>query len=64
MSYILFEVWEEDEIGHQELIETTASEKQARDIADSLLGQGALAVVIYKETEDGDIEEFARLEAG
>lgn len=64
MSYILFEVWEEDEVGHQELIETTASEKQARDIAEGLLGQGALAVVIYKETEHGDIEEVARIEAG
>jgi hypothetical protein len=64
MSYILFEVWEEDEIGHQELIETTASEKQARDIAQGLLGQGALAVVIYKETEDGDTEEVDRIEAG
>ena len=64
MSYILFEVWEEDEIGHQELIETTASEKEARDIAQELLGQGALAVVIYKDTDGIDTVEFARIEAG
>lgn len=64
MSYILFEVWEEDEIGHQELIETTASEKQAREIAEGLLGQGALAVVIYKDTDGVDTEEIARIEAG
>ena len=64
MSYILFEVWEEDEIGHQELIETTASEKQARDIAQGLLGQGALAAVIYQESETGDPILIDRLEAG
>ena len=63
MSYILFEVWEEDEIGHQELIETTASEKEARDIAESLMGQGSFAVVIYKDS-DGDLSQIARLDAG
>ena len=63
MSYILFEVWEEDAIGHQELIETTASEKEARDIAEGLMGQGSFAVVIYKDA-DGDLDEIARFDAG
>jgi hypothetical protein len=64
MSYLLFEVWVEDEIGHQELVETTASKKQALDIANQCLGEGALAVVIYQESETGDPILVDRLEAG
>ena len=54
MSYLLFEVWEEDAIGHQELIETTASRKEAFEIADQCMGEGAVAVVVYQESETGD----------
>jgi hypothetical protein len=60
MTWELYEVWTEDDIGHQELIETTKSLKEARDIAQSSLIDYPVAV-IYRETEDGDIEEIERL---
>jgi hypothetical protein len=60
MTWELYEVWTEDDIGHQELIETTKSLKEARAIAQSSLIDYPIAV-IYRETEDGNIEEIERL---
>jgi hypothetical protein len=60
MTWELYEVWTEDDIGHQELIETTKSLKEARAIAQSSLIDYPVAV-IYRETEDGNIEEIERL---
>ena len=60
MTWELYEVWSEDDIGHQELIETTKSLKEAKAIAQTLLSDYPIAV-IYKETEDGDTEEIERL---
>lgn len=60
MTWELYEVWSEDDIGHQELIETTKSLKEAKAIAQRALDDFPIAV-IYKETEDGDIEEIERL---
>ena len=61
MSFMLFEVWTEDEIGHQELIDTTASESEAMKIAKECLEGGAIVAIVYQETEDGDSKEIARL---
>lgn len=60
MTWELYEVWSEDDIGHQELIETTKSLREAKAIAQKALDDFPIAV-IYKETEDGDIEEIERL---
>ena len=60
MTWELYEVWTEDDIGHQELIETTKSLKEARAIAQSSLIDYPVAVK-YRETEDGNIEEIERL---
>ena len=60
MTWELYEVWTEDDIGHQELIETTKSLKEARAIAQSSLIDYPVAV-IYRETEDGNVEEIERL---
>jgi hypothetical protein len=60
MTWELYEVWAEDDIGHQELIETTKSLKEARAIAQTTLIDYPTAV-IYKETEDGDTTEIERL---
>ena len=60
MTWELYEVWTEDDIGHQELIETTKILKEARAIAQSSLIDYPVAV-IYRETEDGNIEEIERL---
>ena len=62
MSYQLYEVWTEDEDGHQELLETTASKKAAIDIAEKSVLDGLNAAVIFQETEDGDIIEIQRFE--
>jgi hypothetical protein len=63
MSFLLYEVWTEDEDGHQELVETTASLTGAKRIAQKALEDGSLAVVIYQETEDGDTREIQRMDA-
>jgi len=61
MSYMLFEVWTEDDDGHQDLLETTASLTAARKIAKQAITNGSTAV-IYQENEDGDTEEIERFE--
>jgi hypothetical protein len=58
----LYEIWAEDEIGHQELIETTQSRTQALEIAQAQLEIGFLAAVVYQETEEGDTVEIKRFE--
>ena len=57
MSWELYEVWSEDENGHQDLIDTTKSLKEARQLANKALGEGAAVASIYREAADGDFEE-------
>jgi len=64
MSYELYEVWGVDEAGHEELLETTSSKKQASEIAQSSLGLGYLEIIVYQENEDGDMKELERFEHG
>lgn len=64
MNFELYEVWAEDEDGHEELQETTASKKQAFEIAQSLLDQGYLFATVYQETEDGELAKVQRFEHG
>ena len=64
MTWELYEVWIEDEDGHQELVETTKSYKEAEILAQQSLVEGAYIVLIFKETKDGDIEEIERLTLG
>jgi hypothetical protein len=62
MTWELYEVWSEDDLGHEELIDTTKSLKEAKDLAINQLEQeGIEAVTIYQETETGDIVEIERL---
>lgn len=61
MSWELYEVWSVDEFNHEELIDTTRSFKEAQEIASAALDDEAVVeVIIYKETEDGDLEEVER----
>ena len=62
MNWELYEVWAEDESGHEELVETTRSRKQAFDLAKQSLAEGYIASIIYRETEEGDLEELQRFE--
>jgi hypothetical protein len=59
-AYELYEIWTEDESGHQELIETTGDRGQALRIAKEAKAPG-LTVTIYQETEDGDLEMIEEL---
>ena len=54
MTYMLYEVWAEDEDGHNELLDTTASQKEAFEIAQSSLNDGYISSTVYQETDDGD----------
>jgi hypothetical protein len=51
---MLYEVWAEDEDGHNELLETTASKKEAFGIAQYSLIDGYVSSSVYQETDDGD----------
>jgi hypothetical protein len=62
MNWELYEVWAEDDVGHQELVDTTKSLKEAQELAKlKIEDEGIEAVYIYRETEDGDLEEIERL---
>jgi hypothetical protein len=64
MTWELYEVWGIDEAGHEELLETTSSKKQAFEIAESSLGLGYFEIIVYQENEDGDMKELERFEHG
>lgn len=61
MTWELYEVWVEDDDGHEVLVETTKSLKEAKILAEKSLDDGVLVAVVYQETEDGDQKEVARL---
>jgi hypothetical protein len=54
MTYMLYEVWAEDEDGHNELLDTTASQKEAFEIAKDSLEDGYVSSTVYQETDNGD----------
>jgi hypothetical protein len=64
MNFELYEVWAVDEAGHEEILETTSSKKEAEEIAEASLGLGYLQTVIYRENENGDLDEVRRFELG
>ena len=55
-NWVQYEVWAEDDEGHQELIETTASKKQALSVAQKAFNEGAGTVTVHEESSDGDYE--------
>jgi hypothetical protein len=61
MTWELYEVWSEDDAGHEELIDTTKSLKEAKILAEQALNDGLALAIIYQETEDGDQKEISRL---
>jgi hypothetical protein len=56
MIWVQYEVWGVEEDGHEELIETTNSLKEARRIAETALTDEIVECIIYKE-EDGELYE-------
>jgi len=61
MKFELYEVWTEDSLGHQELVDTTSSIIEAKRIAEQALDDGAEYVTIYRESDDGDLEVVEEL---
>lgn len=55
MTWELYEVWAKYD-GHDELIDTTKSFKEAKQLAKKALNEGAEGATVYRETEDGDYE--------
>ena len=64
MNFELYEVWGVNDDEHEELLETTASRKEAEEIAEASLGLGYFQTVIYRENENGDLDEVERFEQG
>lgn len=64
MNFELYEVWAVDEAGHEELIETTSSRRQATEIAEANLGLGYMQTIVYQEDENGDLHEVKRFNNG
>jgi hypothetical protein len=62
MTWELYEVWSEDDVGHQELVETTKSLKEAKALAKLTLELESIeAVTIFQELDNGDTVEIERL---
>ncbi len=64
MTWEFYEVWAEDDDGHEELIETTKSRTEALTLAQKSLDEGDYAsTVVYQEREDGDLVTIERFYA-
>lgn len=60
MNWELYEVWAVDSDGHEELIDTTKSRKEAFSLAQNTLQEGYTKTIVYLENEEGDLEEVKR----
>jgi hypothetical protein len=61
MNWELYEVWSVDLDGHEDLVDTTKSLKEAREMGQLNIGDGIVECIIYRENEDGDLEELERI---
>jgi hypothetical protein len=62
MNWELYEVWSVDEDGHEDLIDTTKSLKEARAIAQANITEYYVECIIYREDEDGELKEVERVQ--
>lgn len=60
MSWTQYEVWAELD-GHQELLETTHSKKEALQIAEKHFHEGCDFVEVFEETDDGGYNSIKQL---
>jgi len=58
----MYEVWAVDLNGHETLIDTTKDIKRARLLARESLDEINIECIIYRETEDGELELVERLQ--
>jgi hypothetical protein len=61
MNWELYEVWSVDEDGHEDLIDTTKSLKEAREIAQSNLTDDYVECIVYAEDPEGELVEIERI---
>jgi hypothetical protein len=61
MNWELYEVWSVDEDGHEDLIDTTKSLKEARDIALANLSEYYVECIVYAEDPEGELVEIERI---
>lgn len=61
MNWELYEVWSVDEDGHEDLIDTTKSLKEARQLAQANLTEYYVECIIYQEDENGELIELERI---
>jgi len=57
MNWELYEVWAVDVNGSEDLIDTTKSLKEAREIAEVNIGDDIVKCVIYREDDNGELQE-------
>jgi hypothetical protein len=62
MNWELYEVWSVDEDGHEDLIDTTKSLKEARAIAQANITEYYVECIIYREDEEGELIEVERVQ--
>jgi TPP-dependent pyruvate/acetoin dehydrogenase alpha subunit len=62
MNWELYEVWSVDVDGHEDLIDTTKSLKEAREMAENSLDGFIIECIIYAE-QDGDLKEIERIQS-
>jgi len=61
MNWELYEIWSVDEDGHEDLIDTTKSLKEARAIAEANLTEYYVECIIYAEDPEGELVEIERI---
>jgi hypothetical protein len=61
MNWELYEVWSVDVDGHEDLIDTTKSLKEAREIAQSNLTDDYVECIVYAEDQEGELVEIERI---
>jgi hypothetical protein len=61
MNWELYEVWSVDEDGHEDLIDTTKSLKEARAIAEANLSEYYVECIVYAEDPEGELVEIERI---
>jgi hypothetical protein len=61
MNWELYEVWAVDQNGQEDLIDTTKSLKEAREMASWNIGEDCTECVIYAENPDGELVEVERV---
>jgi hypothetical protein len=65
MNWELYEVWAVDIDGNEDLIDTTKSLKEAKEIASLNIKQEDITeCIIYREDENGDLVEVDAVYAG